>query len=106
MMESVQTGTEAGAFRAFITNGGPHNPETLAEMTFCQLFAPMDDPAYYAAQQLIKGALKDMHESIQNAVRALLPYCSKEPGVREQVFRVLLRDLATSMENERGYHKE
>jgi len=100
-MEGVNGSSQIGSMRAFVTNGGPHSPETLADITMFQLFSSNEENT-----SEIHGAIAKMHASVQTVIRSLLKVPTANKETIDKVFRIILRDLATSMENERGYHKE
>jgi hypothetical protein len=99
---SVQGSPEVAPFRVFKTQHGAHSPETLAEMTICQLMdAKQSNPAKVAA---LRQELVETHASVQRLIRRVYEL---SPGMDDATMRavnvVLSRDFATSLDIERQH---
>jgi hypothetical protein len=99
---SVQGSPEVAPFRVFKTQHGAHSPETLAEMTICQLMdAKQSNPTKVAA---LRQELIETHAAIQKMIRCvydLSPYM--DDATMRAVNMVLSRDFATSLDIERQH---
>ena len=101
-MEPARTDAAPAGFRVFKTDQGAHSPETLAEMTICQLLdQTASRPAKVAA---LRQELVETHAAIQKMIRRVYEL---SPGMDDVTMRavnqVIARDLATSLDIERQH---
>ena len=101
-MEPVRTDAAPAGFRVFKTNQGAHSPETLAEMTICQLMDEKhSNPAKVSA---LRQELTDAHAAVQRLIRRIYEL---DPDMNDDQRRavnvVLAREFATSLDIERQY---
>jgi hypothetical protein len=101
-MEPVRTDAAPTGFRIFKTNQGAHSPETLAEMTICQLMdEKQSNPVKVAA---LTDHLISVHAAVQRMIRRIYEL---SPGMDDVAMRavntVIARDVATSLDIERQH---
>ena len=99
---SVQGSPEVAPFRVFKTANGAHSPETLAEMTICQLMDPkQSNPAKVAA---LRQELVETHAMVQKLIRRVYELSpDMDDATMRAVNVVLSRDFATSLDIERQH---
>jgi hypothetical protein len=101
-MESVSSSTQAGLIKAFSTDGGPHSPDTLAEMTIYQLGSG-SNPESIAE---LRGLLVDHYTATQAIARFIYGKIPALDEARHSVNQILARDFATALDIERQWAKE
>lgn len=101
-MKTVSAQAQPGAMRAFVTPGGAHSPQTLAEMTLCQLTDPNDNPAKV---EELRSDLIICHNAIQHMIRRMFALSTTDDAMRRRIIDVIARDFATSLDIERQLYK-
>lgn len=101
-METVKSNGSSVPFRVFKTNNGAHSPETLAEMTICQLMNPAEsNPAKVAA---LRQELVEAHAAVQKLIRRVYELSpGMDDDTRRAVNIILAREFATSLDIERQH---
>ena len=106
-MQPIETNGSVGNFRTFITDGGVHSPETLAEITISQLIDPQSNPNtiakiramltdFYAGEQIMTRCLFNVvDEHIDNQTPERRAMC------RLQITQLLAREISTLLDIER-----
>ncbi len=97
-MEMTASKSSPGLVKAFITNGGGHTPETMAEMTMHQLVHPHSNPSKSAA---IRQELVQTHAAVQRLARLLFEIMGGTDEDRRMACEILMRDFGTSLSIER-----
>jgi hypothetical protein len=101
-MKAINGNSHAGGFRVFSTNGGPHAPEMVAEMSMHNLVADDANPLKSAE---VRQSLVDLYAQAQRTIRLMFKH-APDSEVRRCVNQILVRDFATALDIELQFHKE